>query len=110
MQKLIAITAVFVAFTMPALASQRDRTAREDRPAHSREIREARHDCSTKPASEWMPITDVTAKLQEQGFTIRKIEIKSGCYEVRVTDDKGLSLELHLDADTAAIVRRREHN
>lgn len=110
MRKLIALTALLATSTMPALASQRDQTADQDRPAHAREARNERHSvaCSKRPASEWMPLTEVTAKLLKQGFTILKIETKTGCYEARVTDEKGTVLELYLDAVTAEIVRRRE--
>lgn len=110
MRKLITLTALLATLTMPALASDRDRTTDQDRPAHAREIRGERHACSTKPASEWMPIAEMTAKLQEQGFTVLKIEVKSGCYEAKVSDAKGAVLELHLDAVTAEIVYRRERS
>lgn len=108
MLKLIPLTAVLATLAMPALASQQARIADQDRPAHAREARGERHGCSRQPAGEWMPITEVTAKLQEQGWTILKFEAETGCFEARVIDDKGAVLELKLNAVTAEIVRRRE--
>ena len=108
MQTLITLTALLATLTMPALASDRERTVDKDRPAHASEVRGEQHACSTKPAGEWMPIAVMTAKLQEQGFIALKIEAESGCYEARVTDDKGAVLTPYLDAVTAEIVRRRE--
>lgn len=110
MQKLIALTALLATFTMPVLASDRSRTIDQDRAAHAREIRSERLGCSTRPATEWMPIMEMTAKLQEQGFTVLRIEAEAGCYEARVTDDKGAVLELYLDAVSAEIIRRRERS
>lgn len=108
MMKLITLAALLATVASPVLASDRDRSGAKDRPTHSRDAAGVRHGCSTKPAAEWMPIAEVSAKLQSSGFTVLDIEVKAGCYEARVTDDKGVVIELYLDAVTAEIVRRRE--
>lgn len=102
MNKIIAAV-VFIAVTaVPAAASDKGRPSQDARPETA---------CSAKPAAEWMPIEQITAKLKEQGFTVLKIEAKrAGCYEAKVTDAKGAAIELHLDAATAEIVRRHERS
>ena len=81
MNKIIAAAACIAAMALPAAASDKDRPGHDARPEHA---------CSMKPAAEWMPIEQITAKLKEQGFTVLKIEAKrAGCYEAKVTDAKG---------------------
>lgn len=101
MNKILAAAALIAAMALPVAASDKSRPGHDVRPEQA---------CSTKPAGEWMPTMEMTAKLQEQGFTVLKIEAEAGCYEAKVTDDKGAVLELHLDAVTAEIIRRRERS
>lgn len=101
MNKILAATALIAAMALPVAASDRSRPGHHARPEQA---------CSTKPAGEWMPIMEMTAKLQGQGFSVLKIEAEAGCYEARVTDDRGAVLELYLDAVTAEIIRRRQRS
>jgi hypothetical protein len=45
-------------------------------------------DCSD-PIAEWKPREQLRLALEQQGWTIQRIKIDDGCYEVRGTDRKG---------------------
>ena len=74
-----------------------DQAARSERPA-----------CSLKPATDWLSIAQITRKLDELRFRVIAIEATAGCYQARVKDAQGVTIELHIDAVTAGIVRRRD--
>lgn len=102
MNKIIAAAALISALALPVAASEKGRPSHDARPEHA---------CSMKPATEWMPIVQMAQQLKDQGYTVLKIEAKRpGCYEAKVTDAKGVAIELHLDAVTAEIVRRHDRS
>ena len=110
MLKLVAVASALVAFTMPSLASGRDRTSADHSSAHAREARSERHSCVAAQSGERKPLAQISAKLQAQGFTVQKIESSRGCYEARVIDGNGAVIKFHIDAATGEIVDRRERD
>lgn len=46
----------------------------------------------------------VTQKLKEQGYTVRRIEVSHNCYEVKGTDAKDARGDMHVESATAEIV------
>jgi len=49
----------------------------------------------------WMPVADVVAKLESQGYQVLEIEREDGrYYEVEMRDANGLKVEAYLDART----------
>lgn len=110
MKKIIAVAAVIVAIATPVLAQERHRQGHDTRQEHARDGRGERVACSTRPAAEWLSADQITQKLKEQDLAVTKIEAKAGCYEVGVTDAKGVRIELYVDAVTAEILSRRERN
>jgi hypothetical protein len=70
------------------------------------ELASDRARCTARPAAEWLPIDQLTQKLKEQGYTVRKVETSHGCYEVKATDGKGLHVELYVDPATAEVITR----
>jgi hypothetical protein len=94
--------AAFAACAGPVLASS-------DAPYGSGERYELASDrarCTARPAAEWLSIDQLTQKLKEQGYTVRKVKASHGCYEVKETDGKGLRIELYLDPATAEVIAR----
>lgn len=57
------------------------------------------------PASEWMPVSAVAQKLEEQGYTVYEIERDRGVYDVDLVDSSGMRREAYLDPRTGDIVR-----
>lgn len=45
-------------------------------------------DC-TDPISQWKPREALRQELQQRGWTVQRIKVDDGCYEVRGTDRKG---------------------
>jgi hypothetical protein len=99
---LILAAAVLAACTAPVLAAG-------DAPYGSGERYELASDrarCTARPAAEWLPIDQLTQKLKEQGYTVRKVKTSHGCYEVKATDGNGSRVELYVDPATAEIITR----
>ena len=67
-------------FALGAQASDDDRARLENPP----------------PRAEWMPVADLAAKLEAQGYTIREIEVERGAYDVEMTDANGMKVEAYL--------------
>lgn len=49
--------------------------------------------CTTQPKTEWKPHTELEAKLVKEGWTIRRMEATTSCYEVYAKDPKGKRVE-----------------
>lgn len=98
------IAAALALLAGPALASSDERAESEGRNkiASSRDAR-----CTARPAGEWMTVAQLTQKLKDQGYTVRKVERSHGCYEVKGTDAKGVRVEFYVDPATAEIVNRK---
>jgi uncharacterized membrane protein YkoI len=51
-----------------------------------------------------MSVSEVAARLEGQGYTVREIELENRVYEVEVTDADGLRLEAYVDPASGAFV------
>jgi hypothetical protein len=103
----IAVAAMFTALAGPALASDHGRRERGDSDHGRYESVSDRGRCAARPAAEWLSVDQVTQKLKDQGYTVRKVERSHGCYEVKATDAKGVRVEMYLDPATAEVVGRQ---
>lgn len=57
------------------------------------------------PMTDWQP-RDAVARLADQnGWTVRRIKIDDGCYEVVGSDAKGRRLEVKLHPGTLAVMK-----
>ncbi len=84
MKKTLALALVVAAsFAAPALADDRA--------------------CTTEPRERWLPIAEVTQKVEAMGYTVREIEADDGCYEVSGTDRNGARIELDLNPVTGEV-------
>ena len=107
LKKTIALAALLAGLAVPALASDDGERGHRERYEHGRSEHDGnRSRCSARPAAEWLSVDQVAQKLKEQGYTVRGIEASHGCYEVKVTDSKGVRLEIYVDPATADVVTR----
>lgn len=65
----------------------------------------AKADCKAYPKEEWMKPDDAKAKIQAQGYTIRKFKVDGNCYEIYGKDKDGKKVEIYYDAKTLDVVK-----
>ena len=63
--------------------------------------------CTTAPESQYLPISELKAGIEAQGYTVREIEIEKACAEVYALDKTGAKVELFLDPTSGTIVGTR---
>lgn len=68
----------------------------------------ADQDCFV-PMSQWQPRDAVAAFAAQQGWTVRRIKIDDGCYEVKGTDANNTPIEVKLDPSTLQILKIEHH-
>lgn len=56
------------------------------------------------PQAEWQPKEALQQKLQTEGWTIKKVKIDNGCYEVYATDAAGKRMETYFNPKTFEVV------
>jgi hypothetical protein len=60
--------------------------------------------CTTMPEKDYLTLDALKAKLTEQGYRVRRGEIKKACGEFYVLDKNGKKAELFVDPTSGAIV------
>ncbi|MDR5755480.1 PepSY domain-containing protein [Caballeronia sp. LZ035] len=65
----------------------------------------AKADCTAHPKSEWMKESDAKAKLEGEGYKIRKFKVDGNCYEIYGHDKNGKKVEIYYDTKTLAVVK-----
>ncbi len=60
-------------------------------------------DCSV-PMADWQPRAAVEALALSEGWTIRRLHVDDGCYEIDGWDRDGVEVEVTLDPATLAVV------
>lgn len=61
--------------------------------------------CAKHPKSEWMSEADAKAKIEAQGYNIKKFKIDGNCYEIYGTTKDGKKAEIYFDTKTLDIVK-----
>jgi hypothetical protein len=61
--------------------------------------------CPEYPKNEWMPQAQARAKIEAQGYKIRKFKVDGNCYEIYGTNKDGKRAEVYFDAKTLDIVK-----
>jgi hypothetical protein len=55
-----------------------------------------------------MSVAQIATMLEEQGYTVREIELERGRYDVEMIDANGMRVEAYLDAVTGAVLPYRD--
>ncbi len=61
-------------------------------------------DACTVPMADWQPRAAVEQMAEAQGWTVRRIKIDDGCYEINASDAEGRAIEVKVDPSTLAIM------
>ena len=65
----------------------------------------AKADCPAHPKSEWMKESDARAKLEAEGYKIKKFKVDGNCYEIYGHNKEGKKVEIYYDTKTLAVVK-----
>ena len=60
-------------------------------------------DC-TVPMADWQPREAVLTMAAQNGWTVRRIKIDDGCYEIDGHDAEGRAIEVTIDPGTLAVI------
>ncbi len=60
--------------------------------------------CDSGPKEGWQPQSKLESMLKEKGWTVRRVKVDGGCYEVYALDDKGQRVEAYFHPVTLAPV------
>lgn len=66
---------------------------------------QAKADCPAHPKAEWIKESDARAKLESQGYKIRKFKVDGQCYEIYGFNKEGKKVEIYFDTKTLDIVK-----
>jgi hypothetical protein len=67
----------------------------------------ADEDCFV-PMSEWQPREAVVKLAREKGWTVRRIRIDDGCYEISGTNAQGRAIEVTVHPATLEVIRTED--
>ena len=60
--------------------------------------------CTTAPESQWLSLETLKAKVEAQGYTVRKAKLKAACGELYALDKNGARVELFVDPTSGQTV------
>ncbi|CAG9177723.1 MULTISPECIES: PepSY domain-containing protein [Cupriavidus] len=61
--------------------------------------------CVAHPKAEWMKEADARAKIEAQGYVIKKFKVDGNCYEIYGTTKEGKKAEIYFDTKSLEIVK-----
>jgi hypothetical protein len=61
--------------------------------------------CPKYPKAEWMSEADAKAKLEADGYKIKKFKVDGNCYEIYGTNKDGKKVEIYFDTKSLAVVK-----
>ncbi|MFN0314063.1 MAG: PepSY domain-containing protein [Burkholderiales bacterium] len=64
-------------------------------------------ECTKEPKEKWMAAKDLKAKLEAQGYKIKRFEVLSSCYEIYGRNKDGKKVEIYFNPVDGSIVKQR---
>ena len=61
--------------------------------------------CTSHPKDEWMKQADAKAKLEADGYKIKKFKVDGNCYEIYGHNKEGKKVEIYFDTKTLDVVK-----
>ena len=56
------------------------------------------------PMTEWQPRAEVLRMASEKGWTVQRVKIDDGCYQIRGSDDQGRRIEVTINPKTLEVL------
>lgn len=60
--------------------------------------------CTAVPQTKWLPIEQLQARIEAQGYKVQKAKLKNACGELYTIDKTGNRVELFVDPTSGQIV------
>ncbi|MGZ5903031.1 MAG: PepSY domain-containing protein [Reyranella sp.] len=60
--------------------------------------------CTSAPEAQWLPMQQLQAKVEAQGYRIQKAKLKNACGELYSLDKNGNRVELFVDPTNGQII------
>jgi len=60
--------------------------------------------CTSAPEAQWLPISQLQAKVEAQGYKVQKAKLKNACGELYTLDKNGNRVELFVDPTNGQII------
>ena len=60
--------------------------------------------CTSAPEAQWLPMQQLQAKVEAQGYKVQKAKLKNACGELYTLDKNGNRVELFVDPTNGQIV------
>ena len=67
----------------------------------------AKKECTTEPKEKWMSEEAFKAKVEAEGYKIRKFKQPGTCYEIYGTDKEGKKVEIYFNPVDGSIVKAK---
>ncbi len=61
--------------------------------------------CPANPKAEWLTEADARARIEAQGYKIKKFKVDGNCYEIYGHDKAGKKVEIYYDTKTLAVIK-----
>lgn len=64
------------------------------------------------PMVDWLPVEELIAHLESQGWAVERVKIDDGCYEAYAFDTNGRFVEVHFNPQTLEVIKLEveDHN
>ncbi len=60
--------------------------------------------CTSAPEAQWLPMQQLQAKVEAQGYKVQKAKLKNACGELYTLDKSGNRVELFVDPTNGQII------
>ena len=60
--------------------------------------------CTSAPETQWLPMLQLQAKVEAQGYKVQKAKLKNACGELYTLDKNGNRVELFVDPTSGQII------
>jgi len=64
-------------------------------------------ECTTEPKQKWLTEQDMMARINAQGYSVKRFLVSGNCYEIYGKNKEGKNVEIYFNPVSGAIVKQR---